>query len=216
MRALRRPLGRSTGKDGREKSFEKDLPAILKALDSLAGRLTPFYREGAPIGHKMYQGILLVGDLFSLTNEEELRSALEDFLLTYVKDREEGIVFKDGDEKYELIDDPVLKEIAHTSLINLHARSVQIEKIAAKTRKVSTEYRQAVVGNYLESYRLFSKHYVKWKEIYDGNIEGLPIVGEIVLFLKYVRCSLHGNLKKVGLEHREVNKETHEYALDGF
>ncbi len=50
-------------------AFEKRFPAILKALESPAGRLTPYYRWGARLVQEKYEGILLVGDLFSLAEE---------------------------------------------------------------------------------------------------------------------------------------------------
>ncbi len=127
------------------------------------------------------------------------------------------MVFKDGDDEYELVlIIPDLKEVAQTSLINLLARSEQIEKIASRDRMATVEYKQAVVGNYLESYRLFSKQYANWKELYDGGNWQGGLVKEIMDFLVFVKKYIHGKLKKVGLEHREVNRETHEYALDGF
>ncbi len=204
-----------------EISFEKRFASSLRALESPAGRITPFYRISAPLVTKKYQGILLVGDIFSLTYDEP-SSALEDFIITYIKDCEEGMVFKHGNDVYELYDYayiPDLKEIAIASLIILHARSIQIQQIASGARKVSVEYRQAVVNDYLRAYRLLSKRYAEVKDILEnGNLSG-SVYGPLKIVVDSIEATrglIRASLRKVGLEHREVNRDTHEYTLEGF
>jgi len=201
--------------DRREKQFEQELPAILKRLESPAERIVLFYGEKIVIGQKKRQGILLVGDLLGL-GEEEVRSALEDYLPACLKSWEEGMTFKEEENEMDLdAYAPATREIARTSLVNLHARSVQLGKIAGKSRKVSEGYRQAVVRSYLDSLRLFSAQHAREEVIYEKNEEN-TLQKEIVFCLRLAKKVIQGNLKKAGLEHRVVNKETHEYALDGF
>ncbi len=113
-------------KEGREKFYEKESAEIFKGLESPACRIQPFYRESAPMAQRKCQGYLPVGDVFGLRDEAEFKSTLEDYILPYLKSREEGLVFKDGDIEQELNPAiPVVRDIAHASLLNMYARSGQ-------------------------------------------------------------------------------------------
>jgi len=203
-------------RDGRENYFDKEMPALLKAMESPAGRIFPFYRETAPMAQKKNQGIILVGDLFGLQDQEELSSTMEDYLLPYLKHHEQGMAFKDGDNELELNPAiPILRDIAHMSLLNMYSRAGQIEKIAAKARKVSDGFRQAVVKNYLDSLKLYLRQFKKELKIFDDNNEN-TLQKEIVDFLTFMKDLVFKNLKKAGLEHKEVNKETFEFSLEGI
>ncbi len=203
-------------KDGREKSCEKEVTALLKSLESPSSRILPFYREEAPIARRKHQGILLVGDVLGLQDESEFRSTLDDYILSYLKSREEGMVFKDGDNEYELnVYAPATTEIAHTSLINLHARSVQIQKIAGKSRNASDNFRRAVVRDYLDSHKLYHHQLRRQQKIFDDNNQN-DMQKEIVDFLTFARDMIHKNMKKAGVEHKMVDKDAFEYSLEGI
>lgn len=203
-------------KDGRESFYDKEVPAILQALEVPATSVFPFYRETANMAQRKCLGYLLVGNLFGLQSEDELRSTLDDYALTYVKNREETMAFKDGDNEQELNPAiPILRDIAHMSLLNLYARSVQIEKIAGKARKVSDDFKKAVAQSYLGSLKLFYRQQKKEIKIFDDNNEN-TLQKEIVDFLQFMSDYIQKNLKKVGVEQKAVDKENFEYTLEGL
>jgi len=204
-------------KDGREKFYEKEAPAILKSLECPSSRILPFYRETAPMAQRKCQGYLLVGNLFDLRDEAEYRSLMDDYLLTYLRSREEGLKFKDAEDNEQELNPaiPILRDIAHASLLNLYARSVQMAKIAGKARTVSDAFRKAVVQNYLASHQLFLRQFKKELKIWDDNNEN-TLQKEIVDFLTFMRDLIYKELKKAGVAHKEINKDTFEYALEGI
>jgi hypothetical protein len=69
------------------------------------------------------------------------------------------------------------------------------------------------VKSYLSTYSLYSKAYAKEKKVYDDNNEN-TLQKEIVDTLEFLRTHLHERFQGMGLEHKAVNKENHEYSLE--
>ncbi len=203
-------------KDSREKFAEKEIKELFDSLACPAQRVRPFFRETSRIGYKKCEGILLVGDVFGLNSANEFKSTMEDYLAPYIKYHEEVLTLKDKDDFDMELNPaiPILKDIAHLCLLNLYARTLQIEKIAAKERQVSDEFRKGAIANYLDSHKVYLKMFAKEKKIWDDNNEN-TLQKEIVDFLEFMQGHIYEKLKKAGFEHKVVNKATFEYTLEG-
>jgi hypothetical protein len=196
--------------ENREFFFEKEIKGVLGPVESGQLRLFPFYRDSAVSGTHEHAGILLVGDLFALKSEDEVRSLVEDYLSTYLKTREMG--YKVEDRELDTFV-PALKMISNTSLLHLDARSIQIEAILKGTRKVSEEFKQETLKQYLVSYQLFARQFAKEKKVYDDNNEN-TLQKEVVEYLDFIRQHIQKRLAAAGLEHKVVKQETFEYTLE--
>src|SRR6187549_2498532 len=65
----------------REFFFAKEVKTIFAPLESPSRRATPWYSDRVSAGNATKSGILLVGDVFALANEDELKSVVEDYAL---------------------------------------------------------------------------------------------------------------------------------------
>ncbi|HXX95065.1 MAG TPA: hypothetical protein VEN81_15670, partial [Planctomycetota bacterium] len=84
--------------DGRAFFFEKESKPLLALVENPSLRILPVYAESAIAGNAKKSGVVLVGDLFSLANEDEVKSCL-DFAATEVAIRENGL--KVGDQELD-------------------------------------------------------------------------------------------------------------------
>lgn len=196
--------------EGREFYFERELPGILASLEVPTLRVLPYYSEDYGAAAQAKAGILLVGDLFALAHEDEARSALEDYALTVIKVREEGLKIEDRELDTNI---PALKTIGHASLIRLWGQLAQLEGILKGARKVSDGFRQEAVRQYLATYRTFMTQFLKEKKIYDDNNEN-TLQKEIVDFLQLVLQTIDARVGALGYRHKLVDKATQEHALE--
>ena len=197
-------------KDGRAFFFAREFKTMQAALESPTGRVLAYYRGGLAAGSQAKEGILLVGDVFSLAGEEDLKSLLEDYLPTYVRLAEDGIKVKDREVDTFV---PALRQMSYVSLIPALAQADQLEKILKGGRKVSDGFKAEAVKSYLATYSLYSRAHAKEKKVYDDNNEN-TLQKEIVDTLDFLRAHLHERFQGMGLEHKTVNKENHEYSLE--
>jgi hypothetical protein len=201
--------------DGREFYFEKEYPNVLAPIESAAMRALPYYSEEYVAGSGGKGGLLIVGDVFALAGEDEVKSVLEDYALTVIKIRELGLKVKDaeGEERELDANVPALKTISHLSLIRLWGQLAQVENLLKGTRRVSDDFRKEAVKQYLASYRLFSTQFLKEKKIYDDNNEN-TLQKEIVDFLDVVLKTIQARVAGAGYQHKLVDKATQEHALE--
>jgi hypothetical protein len=127
-----------------------------------------------------------------------------------VKFAEAGVKF--GDREVDTLV-PALKQMAFTTLIPALAQNAQLEAILSGKRKVSDAFRDAAVKQYLATYKGYITDLLKQKKIYDDNNEN-TLQKEIVDTLEFLRTHLHERFQGMGLEHKAVNKENHEYSLE--
>lgn len=154
--------------DGREVFFNKEIKKVVAPAEAASVRAVVYYREGLDVGAAQKAGILLVGDVFALANEDEAKSVLEDYVGTFVKFAEGGI--KIGDKEVDTLV-PALKQIAYTSLIKSLAQNVQTTAILSGKRKVSDAFKAEAVKEYAATYKQFLADLAKQKKIYDDNNE---------------------------------------------
>lgn len=154
--------------DGREVFFNREIKKVVAPAELPAQRAVVYYREGLDIGAAQKAGILLVGDVFALSNEDEAKSVLEDYVGTFVKFAESGI--KIGDREVDTLV-PALKQIAYTSLIKGLAQNTQVTAILSGKRKVSDAFKAEALKDYAATYQLFLGDLAKQKKIYDDNNE---------------------------------------------
>ncbi len=195
--------------EGRAFFFEKESKPLLALLENPSLRVLPVYREGAIAGSGSKSGVVLVGDLFSLASEDEVKSCVEDYAATVVKVREANL--KVGDQELDA-NIPALKLVSHRSLIQTWSQMTQIEKILGGKRKVSDGFKADALKQYLGIHKVFGGHFAKEKKVYDDNNEN-TLQKEIVDFLEFIWKEMHNRLAAGGLEHKAVNKENHEYEL---
>ena len=183
--------------DGREVFFNKEIKKVLAPTDSAAVRAVVYYREGLDLGAAQKAGILMLGDVFALSNEDEAKSVLEDYVATFVKYAEGGI--KIGDKEVDTLV-PALKQIAYTSLIKSLAQSVQAAAILTGERKVSDAFKAEALKEYTATYKQFLADLAKQKKIYDDNNEN-TLQKEIWDSLEMVKVHLADTLGKAGYAH---------------
>jgi len=192
-------------KDGRAFFFAREFKAMEAGLDASPVKVHVFYRSGVAAGSQGKDGILLVGDLFSLGSEEEVRSVLEDYVGAYLRLAEDGIKVKDLEVDTFV---PALRQMSYVSLIPALAQTAQIEKILKGERKVSDSFKQGALKGYLGTYSLYSKSHAKEKKVYDDNNEN-TLQKEIVDTLDAIRGHLHERFAAQGLDHKVVDKDNH-------
>ena len=183
--------------DGRAVFFTKEIKKVLAPADLPSVRAVAYYREGVDVGAAQKAGILLVGELFALANEDEAKSVLEDYVGTFVKYAEKGIII--GDKEVDTLV-PALKQIAYTSLIKGLAQGVQAHAVLTGARKVSDGFKAEVLKEYIATYNLFLGDLAKQKKIYDDNNEN-TLQKEIWDSLEMVKVHLAETLGKAGYEH---------------
>lgn len=194
--------------EGRQFFFEKESKPVLALLENPSLRILPVYREGSIAGSGKKEGVVLVGDLFSLAGPDEVQSCL-DFASTVVKVRESNL--KIGEMELDA-NIPALKLVSHRSLIQVWAQAMQVEQILKGKRKVSDAFRADTLKQYLGTHKLYSVHFAKEKKVYDDNNEN-TLQKEIVDFLDFISKEMHARFAAGGLEHKVVSKENHEYEL---
>jgi len=180
--------------DGREVFFNKEIKKVLAPAEAISTRAVVYYREGLDVGAAQKAGILLVGDVFALANEDEAKSVLEDYVGTFVKYAEGGI--KIGNAEVDTLV-PALKQIAYTSLIKSLAQNAQATAILAGKRKVSDAFKAEALKEYAATYKQFLADLAKQKKIYDDNNEN-TLQKEIWDSLEMVKAHLDSSLKVEG------------------
>jgi hypothetical protein len=194
--------------DGRAFFFEKESKPVIALLENPSLRILPVYSENAIAGNGKKSGVILVGDLFSLASEDEVKSCL-DYATTVVAVREGGL--KVGDQELDA-NIPALKLVAHRSLIQVWAQTGQLEAALKGTRKVSDAFKADISKQYLATHKIYSQQFAKERKVYDDNNEN-TLQKEIVDFLDFIWKDMHKRIEAGGLEHKLVSKETHEYEL---
>lgn len=197
-------------KDGRGFYFAKEVKAIFAPLESPARRATAWYSESVSAGSGTKSGIVLVGDLFALSNEDEAKSVVEDYALALVKMREEGLKVKDQELDANI---PALKLVSNRSLLPLFAQSAQLEAVLKGGRKVSDAFKAEATKQYLATHALFGKMFAHEKKVFDDNNEN-TLQKEIVDFLDECFKFDHERFGALGYKHTLVNKENHEWSLE--
>ncbi len=196
--------------EGREFYFAKEVKAIFAPLESSARRAVVWYPDNVIAGAGAKAGFLLVGDVFSLACEDEVKSVVEDFAFGYVKLRENNLKVKDLELDANI---PALKLVSNRSLLPLFAQADQLEAVLKGTRKVSDGFKAELVKQYLATHSVFSRDFAKERKVYDDNNEN-TLQKEIVDFLDECFKFDHERFEKLGYQHKVVNKDQHEYALD--
>ena len=194
--------------DGRAFLFQKESKPVIALLENPSLRILPVYAENAIAGNAKKAGVVLVGDLFSLTSEDEVKSCL-DYASAIVAVRENGL--KVGDQELDA-NIPALKLVSHRSLIQVWAQTGQLEAALKGTRKVSDEFKADVKKQYLSTHKIYSQQFAKERKVYDDNNEN-TLQKEIVDFLDFIWKDMHKRIEAGGLEHKLVSKENHEYEL---
>lgn len=183
-------------KDGRAFFFEKEYKPLLAQLESPSLRVLPVYQESAIAGLGKKLGIVLVGDIFTLANEDEARSCVEDYAISVVKIRENNL--KVGDMELDA-NIPALKLVSHRSLIQVWSEMIQVEKILTGKRKVSDAFKADALKQYLGTHKLFSMAFAKEKKVYDDNNEN-TLQKEIVDFLTECWKADHQRVESLGFK----------------
>jgi hypothetical protein len=195
--------------EGREFYFERELKSIFSPLEQTSRRALPWYRDSAIAGSGAKAGILLVGDVFA-GSEDEARSMIQDYALGYAKLREAGLIVDDLELDANI---PALKNVSHKSLLPLWAQAGQLEAALKGARKVGDAFLADLKSSYLGTHQAWSKMYAHEKKVYDDNNEN-TLQKEIVDFLEVCFTANQKRLGAVGLKHKLVSKETHEYAFE--
>jgi len=195
--------------EGRAFFFEKESKPVLAQLENPSTRILPVYREGAIAGQEMKSGILLVGDIFGLGAEDEVKCCLEDYATSIITVREHNL--KVGELELDA-NIPALKLLSHRSLIQVWAETAQLEAILKGKRKVSDAFKADLQKQFLGTQKLFSMAFAKERKVYDDNNEN-TLQKEIVDFLDGISKNMRGRIEAGGLEVKLVNKENHEYEL---
>ena len=196
--------------EGREFFFTKEVKNIFAPLESSVRRATPWYSDRVAAGAGTKSGLLLVGELFALASEDEARSVLEDYALTLIKLKEDGL--KVGELELDA-NIPALKLLSNKSLLPMWAHSGQLESALKGTRKVSEGFQKELQQSYLATHTLYARAYAQEKKVYDDNNEN-TLQKEIVDFLSEATKADHARLEALGYKYTLTNKETNEYSLE--
>jgi len=194
----------------REFFYAKNEKKIFEPLETLARRATPWYSDRVSAGNGTKSGILLVGDVFGLSNEDELKSVVEDYALNLVKLHEDGL--KVGDLELDA-NIPALKLVSNRSLLSLFAQSVQLESAIKGTRKVSEAFQKDAKAQYLATHTVYARMFAQEKKVYDDNNEN-TLQKEIVEFLAECFKTDHARLEALGYKYTLTSKENNEYSLE--
>lgn len=197
-------------KDGRDFFYKREIKGILDSVKPAAFRISPFYRKGLFVASQEQAGILLVGDIFSLESEEDVKAVLEDYALPYVKNAEDGIMVGDREIDTTL---PAIEAIAYKLLIRFVAQSDQIEKILSGRRKVSDGMKKVALKEYMAYHQAYCKEVAKQKKIYDDNNEN-TLQKEILDQLEFLRNHTHKRIAGTGYVIKLVDRSTQEYKLE--
>jgi hypothetical protein len=195
--------------EGRAFFFEKESKPVLALLENPSLRVLPVYREGAIAGQQMKSGILLVGDIFSLSNEDEVKSCVQDYASVVIDVRENNL--KVGELELDA-NIPALKLVSHRSLIQAWAQANQFEAVLKGKRKVSDAFKGDLAKQYIATHKLFSIAFAKERKVFDDNNEN-TLQKEIVDFLDGIWKNMHTRIAAGGYEIKLVSKENHEYEL---
>jgi hypothetical protein len=196
--------------DGREFYFEREVGDILKSVEPLSSRVVPYFRRGEGIGTEARAGILLVGDLFSLSGEDEVRSLLEDFATPYARYADAGL--KIGDRWIDM-GVPALDAVGHSIILPYVAQAGQVEKILKQERKVSEPFRQDAIKGYLATAAAFGKEQAKQIKIYNDNNEN-TLQKEIVDQLDFLHKGILKRFEAAGFRHKLVDPKTFAVELE--
>ena len=191
-------------KDGRAFYFRKEIKGHLAKVEKAPYRFATFFRQDLGVGMEEKAGILLVGDIFSSGTEQDVLSAFEDYATIAAKYGENGIIVSGREVDTTL---PAIDRISHPLLIPLLSQLTQLEKILGGKRKVSDGYRKTIVAEYLANHQKYSKVVLKEKKIYDSNNEN-TLQKEIFDGLNVLLKHFDERMKKVGYEHKTVDKKT--------
>jgi hypothetical protein len=194
----------------REFFFAKEVKNIFAPLESVSRRATPWYSDRISAGNATKSGLLLVGDVFALGNEDELKSVVEDYALGLVKLREDGL--KVGELELDA-NIPALKLVSNKSLLPLFAQSVQLESAVKGTRKVSDAFKKEAQAQYLATHTVYARMYAQERKVYDDNNEN-TLQKEIVDFLGECFKADHARLEALGYKYTLTSKENNEYSLE--
>jgi hypothetical protein len=189
--------------------FQKELPGILAPLETPATSVLVFTRDGIRVGAKKHASIILVGELFKLQNEDEVKSLLEDYALTYLKTREEGLTVKDR----ELDSTVPAVGLVSKLLISHWSQSAELANIQNQTRKVSDGFRKELEKSYADTHGKVSRAYAKERKVYDDNNEN-TLQKEIVDFLEALWGTYEEQLGAMKLQAKVVNRDNYEYVLE--
>jgi hypothetical protein len=196
--------------EGREFFFAKELKNILAPLESPVKRATPWYSDRVSAGAGTKSGILLVGDVFSLANEDEARSVILDYAIALIKLKENGL--KVGELELDA-NIPALKLVSNKSLLPLWAQSGQMEAAMKGARKVSDGFKKELQAQYLATHTIYARQYAQEKKVFDDNNEN-TLQKEIVDFLTECWKTDHARIESLGYKFTLANKETNEYTLE--
>ncbi|HLY12531.1 MAG TPA: hypothetical protein VKW04_24725 [Planctomycetota bacterium] len=196
--------------EGREFFYAKEVKNIFAPLESPVKRVSPWYSDRVSAGNATHSCLLLVGDVFSLASEDEARSVLEDYALTLVKLKENGL--KVGDLELDA-NIPALKLVSNKSLLPLWAQSGQLEAAIKGTRKVSDAFKKELEAQYLATHTIYARQYAQEKKVFDDNNEN-TLQKEIVDFLTECWKTDHARVEALGFKYTLTNKETNEYSLE--
>ena len=196
--------------EGREFFYAKEVKNIFAPLESPTRRATPWYSDRVSAGNATKSGILLVGDVFALANEDEAKSVIQDYALTLIQLKENGL--KVGDQELDA-NIPALKLVSNKSLLPLWAQSLQMEAAMKGTRKVSDGFKKELEKQYLATHTLYARAYAQEKKVYDDNNEN-TLQKEIVDFLTECWKADHARVEGLGYKLTLTNKETSEYSLE--
>jgi hypothetical protein len=196
--------------EGREFFYAKEVKNIFAPLESPVKRATPWYSDRVTAGAGTKTGILLVGDVFSLANEDEARSVIEDYALALIKLKENGL--KVGELELDA-NIPALKLVSNKSLLPLWAQSGQMEAAVKGTRKVSDGFKKELLTQYLATHTLYARQYAQEKKVFDDNNEN-TLQKEIVDFLTECWKADHARVESLGYKFSLTNKESNEYSLE--
>lgn len=196
--------------EGREFFFAKEVKNIFAPLESAARRAIPWYSDRISAGAGSKSCILLIGDVFALSNVDEALSDIMDFALPYIKLREEGM--KVGDQELDA-NIPALKLVSNKSLLTMWSQSGQLEAVLKGTRKVSDGFKAELQKQYLATHNLFARQYAQEKKVFDDNNEN-TLQKEIVDFLTECWKADHARIEGLGLKYNLTNKDAQEYTLE--
>jgi len=182
--------------EGREFFYAKEVKNIFAPLESPTRRATPWYSDRVTAGAGTKTGILLVGDVFALANEDEARSVIEDYALALVKLKEEGL--KVGELELDA-NIPALKLVSNKSLLPMWAQSGQLEAALKGKRKVSDGFKAELEKQYATTHALYARAYAQEKKVFDDNNEN-TLQKEIVDFLTECWKADHQRVESLGFK----------------
>lgn len=196
--------------DEREFAFRREIKEVLKPLEKPSSRVVPFYRGTTLVGYQEKQGILLIGDLFALASEDEVKSVVEDYVTTFVKLAEDGV--KIGERSVDTTV-PAMDSMKYDTVLMLWAQAAQLAPILSGKRKVSEDFKKAAVADYLATYGKYGKAYLRQKKIWDDNNEN-TLQKEILDSMDVLRATVNEKMKVAGYQHKLVSADEQKFELE--